>query len=249
LNDLALAVERILLAQKALKRPLAVILAGHNGSGKSSMWKAILSDRLQMPLINADRMMLAILPEANKEEKLVPWAQHVRDHDTGWMNVAQKGVEAFVGHAMRERLPFAMETVFSHWIEHEDGRIESKIGLIRDLQAAGYFVLLLFVGLSNAEISISRVQTRVLRNGHDVPLQKLIERFPRTQKAIRHATHIADASILVDNSGTPRQAFTPCLVQLGSERLFDLRVSDLTAPNRILDWMNVVAPLHTDVAG
>jgi predicted ATPase len=46
-------------AQEKARKPLAIILAGHNGSGKSTLWYEVFADDLQIPLINADRMMLA----------------------------------------------------------------------------------------------------------------------------------------------------------------------------------------------
>jgi hypothetical protein len=147
LNTIAEAVEIILRAQEATQKPLGVILAGHNsfrqigdvaiGAGRSA----------GMPLINADRMMLSILPEPGEDRQLVAWAARLRDQDPGWMRVAQQGVQAFVGHAIAEQVPFAMETVFSYCEERPDGRVASKIDLITNLQAAGYFVLLAFVGL------------------------------------------------------------------------------------------------------
>jgi predicted ABC-type ATPase len=63
------------------------------------------------------------------------------------MQVAQKGVELFVAQAMAHNVPFAMETVFSHWKELHNGKIESKIDRIKQMQKANYFVLLFFVGL------------------------------------------------------------------------------------------------------
>lgn len=51
------AVGQIVSFQKESGKPLAIILAGHNGSGKSTMWYDHLAPQLQLPLINADRMM------------------------------------------------------------------------------------------------------------------------------------------------------------------------------------------------
>ena len=123
--------------------------------------------------------MLSILPETGSDGTLIPWAQSLRDTDQSWMKVAQDGVQAFVGHAMQSKVPFAMETVFSYWEELPDGTVHSKLDLIRDMQAAGYFVLLLFVGLANVELSILRVQTRVAEHGHDVETERLVRRFPK----------------------------------------------------------------------
>lgn len=123
MNNLAGAVAKIVEAQTKTKKPLAIILAGHNGSGKSTMWRKTLAGQLRIPLINADRMMMSILPEPNSDGALTDWAQNLRDTDESWMRVAQQGVLAFVGHAMQAKVPFAMETVFSHWIEHQDGDV------------------------------------------------------------------------------------------------------------------------------
>ena len=59
---------------------------------------------------------------------------------------------------------------------------------------------LIFVGLVSSDLSVRRVETRVLEQGHGVPEPRLRERFPRTQKAIAAAIKVADASLLVDNS-------------------------------------------------
>jgi pantothenate kinase-related protein Tda10 len=54
LTGLSEAVEQILAAQQKTKKPLAIVLAGHNGSGKSTMWRKRLSGQLQIPLINVE---------------------------------------------------------------------------------------------------------------------------------------------------------------------------------------------------
>jgi predicted ABC-type ATPase len=241
LTALSEAVEQILLAQRETGKPLAIILAGHNGSGKSTMWRRVLADRLRMPLINADRLMLSILPEPSGDGALPPWAKVLRDTDQGWMQVSQQGVQAFVGHAMAAKVPFAMETVFSYWEVDDDGTVHSKLDMIQDMQVARYFVLLLFVGLASVELSILRVQTRVAENGHDVPIERLQRRFPKTQRAIREAVGLADAAILTDNSRTTKEAFTVARVQIGHDQIYDIREN--AAPAMISEWLGVVSPL------
>lgn len=58
---------------------------------------------------------------------------------------------------MDQKMSFGFETVFSHWVEHADGSVESKVDIIRNLQSAGYYVVLIFVGLYNVQLSIARV--------------------------------------------------------------------------------------------
>jgi predicted ABC-type ATPase len=136
-NPLAGAIDQVLAAQAASEKPVGIILSGHNGSGKSSMWRKHMSSRLQISLINADRMMLSILPEPDSRGHLTEWAAALRDTDHSWMRVAQKGVQAFVAQAMPQKVPFAMETVFSYWEPRPNGGHDPTIQLIEQLQQAG----------------------------------------------------------------------------------------------------------------
>lgn len=200
-----------------------------------------LANVFQIPLINADRMMMSILPEVGKDEVLPKWASELRDKNQGWMHVAQDGVQAFVVQALANKVPFATETVFSHWKDLGKGKFESKIDRIVDMQKAGYFVILFFVGLTNEQLSIGRVSTRVAKGGHDVPVQKLIDRFPRTQKAIGAATFVADATILVDNSRDESKAFSVCRIQMQKEEVYDVRDST-KVPAAIQQWLDILSP-------
>ncbi|MBN8527854.1 MAG: zeta toxin family protein [Caulobacterales bacterium] len=238
------ALNVVIEAQRTSDKPLAVVVAGHNGSGKSTMWYRSLAETLRIPLINADRMMLSILPEAKADGFLPDWAAELRDTDESWMRVAQNGVQAFVAQALTQGVPFAMETVFSHWRVLPNGTVETKVDLIRQMQAAGYFVVLLFVGLSSEQVSIGRVATRTDEGGHDVDIRKLIDRFPRTQNAIRLAAPVADATVFLDNSRTKKEAFTVCRVQLGEDERFDMRATRAGAPSAIEAWMIKVCPTH-----
>jgi predicted ABC-type ATPase len=160
-SKLISAIDEIVKEQESADKPLAVVLAGHNGSGKSTMWYSQLADKFQIPLINADRMMMSILPEL----PLPSWASTLRDKDEAWMGVARNGVQSFVAQAMAKGVPFATETVFSHWQIKADGTFASKIDMIRELQRANYFVLLIFVGLVNVSLSIARVSSRKAAGG------------------------------------------------------------------------------------
>jgi predicted ABC-type ATPase len=185
------------------ERPPAVILTGHNGSGKSTLWYQLLANELKMPLVNADRLTLSILPETCGDGgvlDLPQWAQTLRDTDERWQRVSQSGVRLFRQVIMEQRLPFAFETVFSHWKLLPDGTYESKIDDLKQMRQAGYFVVLIFVGLTAPELSMLRVRSRKALGGHDVPTDKLLERFPRTQAAISHAAPLADLTLMVDNS-------------------------------------------------
>ena len=167
----ALTLRSIFEASAPGAKPLAIVLAGHNGSGKSTLWYNRLADDLQIPLVNADRLTLSLLPPPDTDNRLKPWAGRLRDEDERWQRLAQEGVKLFMGLAMDQRMPFAFETAFSHLQAQPDGTFKSKVDLIRALQKRGYYVILLFVGLESAEASILRVSTRKVQGGHDVRRQ------------------------------------------------------------------------------
>lgn len=79
-----------------------------------------------------------------------------------------------------------------------------------------------------------------------MPRAKLIQRFPRTQRAIAHAAPIADRTLMFDNSRSLDKAFSLVRVQQRSRVLYDCRIADprsgLTAVAR--QWLDKVAPLQ-----
>jgi len=189
---------------------------------------------------------MSILPEP-EDGRLVAWAQQLRDEDERWMKLSQEAVSAFVLSIQAAKVPFAFETVFSHWNRLTDGSYESKYQRIKELQDAGYFVVLLFVGLINAETSVLRVGTRVAKGGHGVSVGKLIDRFPRTQAAIAHAAPLANMTLMFDNSRGPDQAFTLARAQMGKKVLFDCRDLGFKVDQELRDiashWLSKVAPI------
>lgn len=236
----------ILRKSAASAKPVAIVLAGHNGSGKSTFWYDRLADELQMPLVNADRLTLSLLPPVEPGTKLKHWANRLRDEDERWQKLAQDGVQLFMGLAMDQGMSFAFETVFSYFQAQPDGTYKSKIEVIRTLQEHGYYVILLFVGLVSAELSILRVSTRRTQGGHDVPEAKLRSRFSRTQQAIKVASEVADLTLMFDNSRDIAHAFTLVRVQRKKKVLFDCRDKGFKQDSELVKiasiWLAEVAP-------
>jgi len=124
--------------------------------------------------------------------------------------------------------------------------VQSKVEIVRKLQQHGYYVALIFVGLASAELSILRVASRKQKGGHDVPIDKLRARFPRTQQAIRMASTVADLTLMFDNSRDEKHAFTLARAQQEETVIYDCRDSafrqdaDLVTIARL--WLDIVAP-------
>jgi predicted ABC-type ATPase len=74
--------------------------------------------------------------------------------------------------AIAERLDFAFETTLGgHTIS----------ALLHEAVTAGTDVRMWFVGLSSPELHVARVRSRVARGGHDVPEDKIRERYNRSR--------------------------------------------------------------------
>lgn len=89
-------------------------------------------------------------------------------------------------------ISFTMETVFSH---------PDKLELIRRAIDKGYKVYLYFVSTEDPLINVKRVEGRVAAGGHDVPHDKIIERYDRTMNNLYEAVKLSYRAYIFDNSG------------------------------------------------
>jgi predicted ABC-type ATPase len=92
---------------------------------------------------------------------------------------------------LSERRSFVTESVFSH---------PSKLQLLREAKAAGFTLVVIHVGVDRPETSVARVEARTLEGGHNVPEDKVRERFERNKPLIREAMLMADYGMVYDNS-------------------------------------------------
>lgn len=102
---------------------------------------------------------------------------------------------ATIAAATRSRLielgvPLIVETVFSH---------PSKLDLIRNARAAGYYVALHVIMIPE-DLAVARVAARVIAGGHDVPIAKIRERHRRLWGIVAEAVGMVDTSTFWDNS-------------------------------------------------
>jgi predicted ABC-type ATPase len=74
-----------------------------------------------------------------------------------------------------------------------------KLAFLTDAVAAGYNVVLCFIGISGPETSEERVAMRLSQGGHDVPAEKLITRFPRTVANLKAAIQTLPVVLIFDN--------------------------------------------------
>lgn len=155
---------------------MLVVVAGPNGAGKSTLVREYLQP-LEITLVNPDALARALFPDAPP----VAAYEAARAADLVRADLIERGVS------------FCMETVFS---DPEGAKVE----FLRDAQQRGYTVMLIFIGLDDSDVSIVRVARRVENGGHDVPIDKLASRFPRTLVNLANALTFVDYTMVYDNS-------------------------------------------------
>jgi predicted ABC-type ATPase len=167
-----------LIRALASGEPVLLVIAGPNGAGKTTFFEVTLEEKLRIPFVNADRIART-LPKS---------ARHGAPDE-----VAFHAAALMREQLVASRVSFCMETVFSD-------PVGDKLALLRRAQSAGYFVAMIFVGLASAELSARRVSQRVADGGHDVPADRLRERYPRVLANLRAALRPLDLVIVLDNS-------------------------------------------------
>ncbi len=166
------------MATANLPRPVFYLLAGPNGAGKSTLYKALKAAGkvpVDVEFVNADLYEAAHL-------------QHIPDSLLR-SEAARDWADARRAQLLTQGQSFVSETVFSH---------ESKLALIQQAQAKGFFVLLLIVALDQPERLLARVSQRVLEGGHNVSAERILARYPRTISLLSQAVRLADAALLHD---------------------------------------------------
>ena len=175
IRDLSAAVRESL----AEAEPILVFLAGPNGAGKSTFFRDYLRP-LGLPFVNADEI-------ARELREAAPSGMEELDA------IAFEKAEELRGAMVSGRISFCTETVFSD----PQG---AKLAFLSRARAAGFRVFLVFIGISDPELSIARVMQRVEEGGHDVPDDRLRGRYPRTMANLRAAISVVDEAFLFDNS-------------------------------------------------
>ena len=85
---------------------------------------------------------------------------------------------------------FAQETTLSGY------KTEATAKQVKDM---GYHVRLFYIGLDSAEESISRIENRVKRGGHDIPSDDVVRRFASRWEAVAKVLPYCDEAEFYDN--------------------------------------------------
>ena len=155
-----------------------IIIAGPNGAGKTTFASVFLPVDAACPVfVNADLIAAG----------LAPFAPETAAVQAGRLMLLE------MARHFAARRSFAFETTLS-------GR--GYVRHIREWQAAGYRVKLIFLQLDSVDEAIARVAQRVRQGGHDVPAATIRRRFVAGLKNFEHLyAPQVDAWALYNNSG------------------------------------------------
>jgi predicted ABC-type ATPase len=165
----------------AAERPVFLIIGGPNGSGKSSVYEnaRVELDSRTLWIVNPDLLAARI----HDAEGLPPEEANLQ---------AVIRIEAWLEASIRTHSSVGVETVLS----------TSKYRRLVELaKGIGFEVWLLYVVLDSPERNVERVRLRVLKGGHAVPEDKIIERYARSLEQMPWFLTEAARGFLYDNSG------------------------------------------------
>ena len=200
------------------------LIAGPNGSGKTTLTNSIrkkLGDKFGI-YVNADDMERILREvqtldfniyglQVTSDEFAVFYQSHALYDRAGvsWIIIdnlfilknalpAATYFPTLLADFIREALlangaSFAFETVMS-----ESG----KVDLLKRARENGYRTYLYYVCIEDPLVNVDRVAARVLSNGHNVPKDKIIDRYKRSLGNLLNAVRQTNRAYLYDNSGT-----------------------------------------------
>lgn len=160
--------------------PTVYIIAGPNGAGKTTFAREFLPKYADCKIfINADLIAQSVSPLSPEEVAF----------SAGRLMIEE------INSCVKRGETFGFETTLS-------GR--SYMTLIRHLKKRAYEVHFFFLWIPTVRLALTRVRTRVLEGGHDVPESVVRRRFDRSiRNFLQHYRALGDSWMLFDNSGTP----------------------------------------------
>lgn len=193
-------------------RPVLIVIAGPNGSGKTSVTTRILNHEWleDSEYINPDFVARDIFGDWNSQESVLQAANYC----SAWRE-----------RCLSEHRSLIFETVMSAY---------DKVDFILRAKAAGFFIRLFFVSTDSPAINAKRVAERVIKGGHDVPITKIISRYDKSIANCAALSPYVDRLYVYDNSIDDAEA--RLLFRLSDGELVKKYVDKLP------EWANPIFP-------
>ena len=160
------------------RKPVLIVVAGPNGSGKTSVTGKILNHKWLEDAVY-------INPDIVAQERFGDW------NSMDAIMKAVKYCEEWRENCLVEHKSLIFETVMSS---------DDKVNYIERAIREGYFVRLFFVCTNSPTINASRIANRVMKGGHDVPITKIISRYQKSLSRCKYLAKKVQRTYLYDNS-------------------------------------------------
>ena len=163
---------------KSGHKPELIVIAGPNGSGKTSVTRKFLHHEWAegTVYINPDEVAEEMFGGWNSKEAVIKAANYCAE----WRE-----------RCLTTRTSFVFETVFS---------AEDKIDFILRAKQQGFFIRLFFISTSSPSINASRIAQRVMEGGHDGPITTIISRYYKSIVNCETIAPVVDRLYVYDNS-------------------------------------------------
>ncbi len=160
-----------------MKKPNLYIIAGPNGSGKTTFAREFLPKYARCNnFINADLIAQGLSP-------FLPQTSAIH---------AGRIVLKQINDFSDRKIDFGFETTLSG---------KTYLPLLKVLCTKGYFIRLFFLWVPDPDLSLARIKERVSLGGHDVPKADVLRRFDRSMyNFLKIYEPFLDAWDLFDNS-------------------------------------------------
>ncbi|MFH1352766.1 MAG: zeta toxin family protein [bacterium] len=162
-----------------MKSKNVYVIAGPNGSGKTTFAKKFLPGYVKCPnFVNADLIAQGLSPFS-------PPSAAVK---------AGKIVLKQIREFAEEEADFAFETTLS-------GKL--YVNLLEGFQKKGYRIHIFFLWIPSAELAVARIKDRVADGGHNVPSHDVKRRFKRSIfNFFRLYQPLSNSWMLFNNAGS-----------------------------------------------
>ena len=160
------------------RRPTLCVVAGPNGSGKTTTTIQLLNNEWAADslYINPDNIAQEMFGDWNSPEAV--------------LKAAEKATQMRY-ECLEQGRDFVFETVFSS---------PEKLEFLKKAKEAGFFIRFFYVCTSDPSINVTRITQRYLNGGHEVPISKVISRYYKSLLNAEEAIAFVDRAYVYDNS-------------------------------------------------
>ncbi|MFC7332443.1 zeta toxin family protein [Rhodocista pekingensis] len=201
------------------------IVAGCNGAGKTTLTRHYFRSRTAgEPLI--DLSATWINPDATTVDLRGLYADFsLTGANLAAADVSLRRLEDHIG----SRRPALIETVLAS---------DKYLAPVERARAAGFSIHLIYVTLESPDLAIARVRQRVQQGQHDVPPEKVRQRWSRSMLHLMQFIPLLDELKVFDNSSCQTGTLPPLVISKDPDGPFrNLRPDLLPEIQRLLTMM------------